>query len=450
MIGIKSGAVLQRGIDDHCNIIVYGVHDVCCKYGSEYPDKYACAEYISDNKFRITGIPTGGPYCVAVNDMVFKEVYVGDVWLLAGQSNMEGNGVYRPDDTQVICDEIRSYSLEGVWQSAAHPTHLPIRARDNIHRLDTVEAKKEWKYKGVGPGVAFAKRMQELTGVPQGIVCCAKGGSTMEDWSPNRRDEAGNSLYGSLLMSLKDTGSCVAGLFWSQGCSEGMSSNKDIGDYYTNSTVEFFTALRKDLNRQIPIVQMQLCRIYGLDPEIVGESFTAVREAQRTMNEKVKGILTVPTVHLKLDDIVHLSADSQQIFGTQAAEAMHYLVFGAEAGILPPIEYSGYHITKDENTDNAIITVEYKNVSGILEASVRPMGFSVSDERLKVKNNRVFDVVLNGNSVILRLAAKYEHIKGLFLGYGCGAAPDCNITDAMGRSIPAMAGIEIKSTCHKE
>lgn len=443
MIGIKDGAVLQRGADNSCNIMIYGISDARCKYGMDRPDLSAKVQSISQDAVCITGIPVGGPYHVSVNDMVFKDIYVGDVWLLAGQSNMEGNGVYRSGDTQPMSDEIRAYCLDGKWKMAAHPTHLPTRARDNIHRLDTEEAIKEWQYKGVGPGIAFAEKMKELTGVPQGIICCAKGGSTLEQWSPAGRDEAGDSLYGSLLLSLKDTGSRVAGLFWSQGCSEGMSGNKDIADYYTNATTAVFSAIRKDLDDQIPIVQMQLCRIYGLDPHVVGESFTAVREAQRTISERIEKILTVPTVHLRLDDIVHLSADSQDILGTQAAEAMYLLAFGEKAGLMPPIEYSGYRIDADKNTGNAVITVKYKNVYGGLKADVRPLGFSVSDEALKVKNNRIFDAAILEDSIILRLAAAPEQITGLSLGYGCGAAPDCNVTDAAGRSLPAMAGIRL-------
>lgn len=457
MIGIKDGAVLQRGADNSCNIMVYGISDARssygtdarnvygtvtrCKYGTDHPDIDANVIEISEDAVCITGIPVGGPYCVSLDGMIYKDIYVGDVWLLAGQSNMEGNGVYRPGDTQPVSDAIRAYCLDGKWKAAAHPTHLPTETRDNIHRRDTEEARKEWQYKGVGPGIAFAGKMHELTGVPQGIVCCAKGGSRLEEWSPDRRDEAGDSLYGSLLLSLKDTGHRVAGLFWSQGCSEGMSGNKDIAGYFTNATEDVFSAIRKDVGAQIPIVQMQLCRLYGLDPDAVGESFTAVREAQRTLDEHVDKILTVPTVHLQLDDIVHLSADSQDVLGTQAAEAMYLLAFGERTGLLPPIKYASYHMTADKNTGNAIITVKYKNVYGGLKADVRPMGFTVSDEALKVKNNRIFHAEVMDDSVVLRVAATCEQIKGLFLGYGCGAAPDCNVTDAAGRSIPAMAGI---------
>lgn len=443
MIGIKDGAVIQRGVDNSCDIIVYGISDAQCKYGTECPSLNAKVQQISEDAVCITGIPVGGPYYVSINDVVFQDIYVGDVWLLAGQSNMEGNGVYRPGDTQPIRDEIRAYCLEGEWKTAAHPTHLPTSARDRSHRLDTEEARKEWQYKGVGPGIAFAKKMNELTGVPQGIVCCAKGGSTLEQWSPAGRDEGGDSLYGSLLLSLKDTGSRVAGLFWAQGCSEGMSGNREIAEYYTKATRDVFSAIRRDLEDQTPIVQMQLCRIYGLDPDAVGESFTAVREAQRRISEKIEKLLTVPTVHLPLDDIVHLSADSQDILGTQAAEAMYLLAFGEKAGLMLPIEYAGYCIAEDKNTGNAVITVKYKNVHGNLKANVRPLGFSVSDEPLKVKNNRVFDAKVLEDSIILRLAATREQIRGLFLGYGCGAVSDCNVTDAAGRSVPAMAGIRL-------
>ncbi len=52
-------------------------------------------------RFHLTGICTGGPYTLTLTvgeqTFVFTEIYVGDVWILGGQSNMDGCGFYTVD-----------------------------------------------------------------------------------------------------------------------------------------------------------------------------------------------------------------------------------------------------------------------------------------------------------------------------------------------------------------
>ena len=46
----------------------------------------------------LTGIPVGGPYSLFINSEIYNNIYVGDVWILAGQSNMEGHGRLSQED----------------------------------------------------------------------------------------------------------------------------------------------------------------------------------------------------------------------------------------------------------------------------------------------------------------------------------------------------------------
>ena len=49
--------------------------------------------------------------------------------------------------------------------------------------------------RGVGPAVAFAQEMFRRTGVPQGILACAHGGTSMSQWDPKLKKLGGKSLY---------------------------------------------------------------------------------------------------------------------------------------------------------------------------------------------------------------------------------------------------------------
>ena len=63
---------------------------------AKYDGKAVSLTREGDN-WRLTGIPVGGPYTLTISDkngeVDFDNIYVGDVWILAGQSNMEGAGL---------------------------------------------------------------------------------------------------------------------------------------------------------------------------------------------------------------------------------------------------------------------------------------------------------------------------------------------------------------------
>ena len=68
---------------------------------------------LSKGKFthRLVGIPAGGPYDIelrlvakdktVIETFAVKDILVGDVWILAGQSNMKGRGYLK--DASIFC-----------------------------------------------------------------------------------------------------------------------------------------------------------------------------------------------------------------------------------------------------------------------------------------------------------------------------------------------------------
>src|SRR6202042_2366339 len=130
----------------------------------------------------------GGPYQLVLgrgDDCTnVEEFFVGGVWVLAGQSNMEGAGFLEnstpPDDL------VRALYMDGHWGKAMDPlhslndspdaAHAPIRWSPRVlSRMNTIRTK------GVGPGISFGSEMVRRTGgIPQGLVCCAHGGTTMK------------------------------------------------------------------------------------------------------------------------------------------------------------------------------------------------------------------------------------------------------------------------------
>lgn len=241
MIGISDGAVLQRGKDGTCDIYLIGQMQRLSYEGAACGE--AALSSAENGRIRVTGIPTGGPYTVRLDDQVLHDIYVGDIWILAGQSNMEGNGIYRESDRIQLSDSmVRAFYMTGQWGTAAHPLHTPWKAVDRIHRELSGLDESGSSYRGVGPGLMFAQQMKRITGVPQGLLCCAHGGTTLEQWSPALADEGENSLLGSLLKTVERCGGRAAGLFWYQGCSEAMSGYGKPVEEFSERTLALFSA----------------------------------------------------------------------------------------------------------------------------------------------------------------------------------------------------------------
>ena len=116
--------------------------------------------------------------------------------------------------------------MDGKWRPAEEPLHWLVDSPDPVHsgdpktRAERSAQTHKTRTQGAGLGLPFAVAMVEATGVPIGLVACAHGGTSMEQWNPAKKDEGGNSLYGSMLRQVKLAGGKVKGVLWYQGESD--------------------------------------------------------------------------------------------------------------------------------------------------------------------------------------------------------------------------------------
>ena len=330
------------------------------------------------------------------------------------------------------------------WNYAKEPIHCPETANAPVHwhlRGRNHPLPKNWKSsmkKGAGPGISFANEMFRLTGIPQGVICCAHGGTTMEQWDPKRKKDGDNSLYGAMLNRVKRNGGLVSGVIWYQGCSD---AKDECVPLFRDRMIRFVQALRKDFHfPAMPFVQVQIARRITGD-ENMNRNWTAIREIQRTLPRHLKNVLTVPAIDLELDDEIHLSGKSQILLGKRLAEAAYTLRGGPDA-LPPPIELDSIHVKRVPQCNEMQCIVSFRNVAGNLTAPGRPEGFMCNNSFL----DPAFRTELDKNRVILHCS--YGANIGN-LGYGCGTNPYCNIADDAGRAIPAFAWCEIPRRCFR-
>lgn len=142
-------------------------------------------------------------------------------FLLIGQSNMAGRGclteVHEIDTTRI------KVLRNGRWQ----PMFRPINPDRSVSGVNLAESFAE----------AYAKKYE----VDVGLICCADGGTNLEQW------QEGELLYDNAVYQAKlaQRTSTIAGVLWHQGegnCREGAFDN------YKIDFEKIMNALRRDLD----------------------------------------------------------------------------------------------------------------------------------------------------------------------------------------------------------
>lgn len=442
MVGIKNGMVMQRNNDNLCEIKIYSDKPLKKAAFTGEKTREVILEKIQDY-YLLTGIPVGGPYTVTIDDEAFTDIFVGDLWILAGQSNMEGVGHFTSSDwARVQNENIRALFMQDVWGKAKHPLHEVWCAFDKVHTEVLGAVKPPVIYWGVGPGLSFADRMYELTGVPQGLICCAHGGTTLEQWNPKKKNEGGDkSLYAATIRRFKTNGSNVKGMFWYQGCSETFDDGIQLFD---NNMKELIENFRSDFQKNIPVIQVQISKVFVFSSDKMPDLWNKIRELQRTLHTKISNIDTIYAISKSLDDVIHLSSSAQNELGIEGAECMYALIHGKnDKGCIPSPKYVGNKAVINPLSGTVDIEVTFENLYGALKSEGLPYGFEISDKTDSITGNDIFDIKLSGNKVILRVGKTADLMENSYLFYGFGLTPYCNITDQKGRSIPALGPVKV-------
>jgi len=253
------------------------------------------ADRVTFFECKLVGVPVGGPYKVNLaikknNQLMSKEVgpvFVGDLWVVAGQSNMEGVGDLI--DVTPPHPMVMNLGMNGKWARAEEPLHWLVDSPDPVHsgnpndRAGRSAQQHRTRAKGAGLGLPFAVALVEQTRVPIGLVACAHGGTSMEQWNPAKKNEGGNSLYGSFLRQIQLAGGKVKGVLWYQGESDAMGG--DAWKIYHRVFADFIASVRADLNQtDLPFYYVQIGRfVNAADPK----GWNAVQEVQRRLPERV-------------------------------------------------------------------------------------------------------------------------------------------------------------------
>lgn len=169
--------VLQRDVE----LNVWGWADPNEKVTVRFDGQHYFTQADAEGNWAVKLQPhkAGGPYLLQVNEIIIRDVLVGDVWLLSGQSNQE-TPVERlvdkyPEINFANNHMVRLYKVP--TQETPGELHEDIAAGERWHSGVAWDI-MNWK----ALAYFYAFEAYEKTGIPQGMLVSSLGGSAIESW----------------------------------------------------------------------------------------------------------------------------------------------------------------------------------------------------------------------------------------------------------------------------
>jgi sialate O-acetylesterase len=282
--------------------------------------------------------------------------------------------------------------------------------------------------------VWFGIAMHGRTKVPQGLIATAHGGTSMREWDPALRARGGDSLYGSMLESLRAVGQPLAGVLWYQGCSD--ANGPDV-ERYVERMRALVAAIRADQRQpKLPFVVAQIGR--SVRPDGGGRAWNAIQESQRLLPASIPRLGVVPAVDLELDDFIHISTAGHAKLAQRMARIAAMIAHGDRRARPGPEPVSARLI--DRGPLGPAIEVRFRNVVGGLRSEGLPRGFSLVDHQHQ-HHESIYQCRLDGDRAILGLVGDVR--RDVRLMYGWGRDPVCTIGDARGMALPVFGPMRI-------
>ncbi len=452
MIRIESGLfdrmILQRNTRNVCDANVIGScagagkASVTVTHRGKAIRGVKLSGRASAGRFNLTlkGLKVGGPYDITLaigsEQLTVCDVLVGDVWVLAGQSNMQGSGnfVHRSRPHRLV----RGFFMDDQWRIAEDALHNMWDAVDEVHPIiaggrPARPPKNANHRQDVGPGVAFGQQLYGLSGIPIGLLACAHGGTSMSQWNPQRRDEGGKSLYGATFRRVRKNGGRIAGVCWYQGESDANAADVAL---YLQRMKELIAAFRRDAkDSRLPFVLVQLGRH---TTSASGVEWNQVQDIQRRLPAQIRHTCFVPAVDLELDDGIHIGGRDQQVLGKRLARAV--LGLAGKRGGRQPITLRNIKTVPSGFPGGCDLLVAFDHVAGSLRSGGRPAGFFITDGS-SLLHHAPFRVSLKGNTARLHVNLSEPACNSLQVQYGRGRDPYCNIHDAEGWPLPVFGPV---------
>ena len=331
-------------------------------------------------------MPAGGPYAVTIkgsNTVTLEDVYVGEVWQAAGQSNVDT----RLNLYSGLADEI---------SKANHPLlrYYTLRQPGQTTTWEVVSPKTAGQLSALA--YFFGKEIQEKTGVAVGLVVTAVGGTKISSWldpatlsaHPEVKDSDRGSMWNSWVAPVVGYG--LRGTIWVQG--EQNANGTDAPSYGERFKWLIHGWRAAWGQGDFPFFFGQLSNIHDAQTDPNNNSPVAtVREGQRLA-------LTLPATAMSVNMDIGIANDWHF---PNKPEAGHRLALPARAKVYGEtgLVHSGpFYASKSIVGDKVTLKFDHAG-SGLIARNAEPLkGFAVAG----AAGSWVWaDATISGNTVVV-------------------------------------------------
>lgn len=386
-------------------------------------------------KINITTPKAGGPYSLSIegqNKIVLQNVLIGEVWICAGQSNMEWSAELGVKDARAELPtaynpNIRFFKMPKL---AAETPQTDSKGAWAV--CDSITLKR---FSAVG--YFFGKKLNQSLNVPIGLIDVAWGGSYIESWIPehlvnlfpNTRLSAqamvpskgwprqAGYIYNAMIAPL--TSFSIAGALWYQG-----ESNRHYPATYYQLMHLMVDTWRGAWQKDFPFYYVQIAPFnYGNNSDLKA---AAVREMQTNAMDIPKSGMIVATD--LVDNMNDIHPAYKKEVGNRLANWALSQTYAQKMGNYKSPKYKSLQIESNkvlllfDHAENGLVA---KGGEELTEFEVAGADQVFYKAQAKVLKNNQVEVVSSqvSSPVAVRFAFKDTPVPNLFNKEGLPAIP---------------------------
>ncbi len=323
---------------------------------------------------KLVGVPAGGPYTIncrvevsrvdanrgvtqSVTNTSVGPVFVGDLWVLAGQSNMEGVGDLI--DVTPPHPRVMMLGMDGKWKPAEEPLHWLVDSPDPVHSGDpktraqrSAQTHKN-RTQGRRPGLAVRRGAGPRR--PASRSAWSPAPTAAPAWSSGTRPRKRRGARASMARCCGRSSSPAARSRACSGIRARATPTGEACEVYSQVFARLHRA-RSAPTSASPSCRSTTSRSAGSSVRGDPKGWNTVQEAQRLLAERVPNTAVISVIDLELDDGIHVGTQGLKRAGQRLARIAERELFGQIGATTPTFD----RVTKGPHNT---LVVKFKGVN---------------------------------------------------------------------------------------
>ena len=287
--------------------------------------------------------PYGGPYTLTIKDSgytySFDGIYIGEVFVIAGQSNAEMS-VYESDDNEDALREFNDQTQVRLFRPVSRMATTPLSDTQTKWEVARDQYSEQILGTASAIGVFYVQELlkinPEVEHVKIGIIQMTYGGTSIEMFMPECVNEK-NGL-------VQEDDQFLASGFWN-GYMDGITpyaakaliyyqgeNSAQLGYMYESMLRDYIWGVRQEFNDpSLPVMLVQLAG-YGHNYGQDGDQWPYIREVQMRVANTTDNVGLVTAVDLSDEDPQNIHPTAKRPIGQRLAYLAMELVYGQNYG----------------------------------------------------------------------------------------------------------------------